>query len=461
MNTISSQLLPHQTQALDFALNKICSALYLEQGLGKTWVAAGMIEKLINQGLIVSYDVQILVICNKSNLISTWVTTLKKIQGLDIYLNWPEFKDASGHRVLIVNYEKMIDRRMPAGIIKGLVSKVQKRTFDLIVYDECHRLKDRGSKHSRVAARLKSIYKLALSGTPLEQKPMDLFGQMRFLDKDLLGTFTQFSQEFLRPCGYMGMEWEMRPTKYKAFKNLISPHILRMTKKETLNLPVLTIKKVPVLLLGKQRKIYNELRDEMVADLSRGQVTAPMAMTKILRLQQVCGGFVPNDDGDVMTTGEAKLRKLGVLLRRLPSPVVIFCRFLSEVNAVLGSLNGHQRDTGRAWKIDGSVGEKGRAEILRKFQAGQVDYLVCQIKTGGVGVDLYAANSAIIYSQTWSSIDNDQAISRLHRMMQERPVTIYKLVAVDTVDEDINDAIDYKRDVIKYVLKGLNKTCLG
>lgn len=440
-------LYPYQKQAVEFAIARDGAALFLEQGLGKTYITAGIIERLIKPNFLG------LIVVPLANIETTWVRVLSEV-GITVGTSWTEFKKRrlNSATVLLLNYEA----------VHALIKRLRKVPWSLVVYDESQRIKGRGTKQSRDAAKLAyAEHRVILSGTPVEQAPQDLWPQFRFALPDVFGTRWQsFDTTWLNRVGFMGYKREFKWDRLPKFLEHIQPHILRLTKKEALHLPALRIIKAPVELLGDQARIYADLEDDFYTTVNGREVVADMVMTQLIRLQQVCGGFVRTDPkldelkGEIVKVGNAKLRKLISIVRREDSPIVVFCKYIPEIQDIVKYYQQYP-DT-RVGVITGKT-RKTRTKTIEAFQSGQIDLLICQIRTGGVGIDLYRAHVGITYSLTYSFIDYDQAISRIHRHGQSHEVRIYLIYARNTVDETIYSRILSKQLVTKRVLKGRQK----
>lgn len=426
-------------------------------------------------------DYQAVIVVPLTNKESTWLRFLKEhFPSKCIHTDFEEFLEAPCPRILVLHYEELTPGKQTK---KGrkvdwrFVKKIAKMQLDLICFDEAHRLKNRNSGWSKAAYRLNncSRRRLILTGTPMDERPVDLWAQFRFIAPDVLGTdFKEFEDKFMEPLedltkkyrrgSFMWMKMlramHIRSRKRKfneemmpEFLRLIKPHALRVTK-EVLGLKPMTIVPVPVTLYGAQRRVYDELERNMISHLpTGGRITAGLKITQISKMQQVCGGYVIDEDDQVHEVGRAKLRRTLRIIKDHPKePIVVFCRYLEEV----WSIEEELEELGlRVEVITGRVKAKERPRIQDRFQNGKLDVLICQIKTGGVGIDLFRSCIAIVYSLTYSSIDFDQAVSRLHRRGQKRAVNIFLLYALGTIDEVVYRAILSKRTVIKRVLTHL------
>lgn len=461
------QLDEYQQEAVDFSLDVRTAGLFFEQGTGKTWICGGVIEQLINElptfaGLLV---------VPLANLESSWVKFLtKQLPHLTLCRSWDAFKAAPAPKLLLQHFEALKAKRY--------IDKLARFKWTFVGYDEAQRLKNRSSIESRNAAKLRKLapYKLILTGTPIEENPSDVWAQFRFLAPDVFGTrWKDFEDEFLEPIDeeLKRRFGEARPNSFKWKKllrdiriasnkrdfnfdklddylALLKPYVLRVTK-GVLNLPPCETKPVFVRLRGRQRELYEELARDMVTSINdESRITTPLRITQIGRLHQMCGGFVNDDEGYTHEVGRAKLRKLHSIVRRESKngPIVIFCRYLAEVFALEEELI----DQYPTIKTLTGRNRKERPQLIEEFQAGNIAILICQIKTGGVGIDLFRSCVAIFFSMTYSYIDFEQAAARLHRRGQERAVTLYLLIALDTIDHEIYSAILAKRRITSRVL---------
>jgi SNF2 family DNA or RNA helicase len=453
----------YQQDAVEFAVRAKTAALFFEQGTGKTWIATAVAQRLIDQG----EQLSALFVVPLSNIDTTWKKTLSAmLPNASVCRSVDEFQAARGHRILLLHYEAL----------PPLVKKLRKLPWTLITYDESQRLKNRNTLQSRIASKLRDAapYKLILSGTPIEAAPQDVWAQLRFLRPQLFGVrWKEFEDEYLEPLtatldglkrGTMAFERafkRMMIEKSKrafnqdmmpAFLETIKPYALRVTK-DVLKLPPLTFIDEHVQLRGNQRALYDELERELIAEIGQqSYVTAPLKITKIAKLHQVCGGYVFDDDGECHEVGRAKLRRLKAIVKAEQRPLVVFCRYLQEVDAIKEALVAQGLSVGT---ITGRVKREDRTRIINKFQSLKLDAIVAQVRTGGVGIDLFAASVGIFYSMTYSFIDFEQAVARLHRRGQKKPVRIYVLIAQNTIDEDICSALRSKRKVSEVVLTKL------
>ncbi|MBC8092773.1 MAG: DEAD/DEAH box helicase, partial [Pseudonocardia sp.] len=357
---------------------------------------------------------------------------------------------------------------------------------DAIVYDEIHRLKSPTGAVSKVAAKWHGYARrhIGLSGTPLPQTPLDAFGVMRALDPGIFGTtWTGFKNRYavMDPTGTFPITGRIQNGGELARK------FMSITYRPEIDLklpPVLDVARTAVL-EPAARKVFDDIAAEFWADLTpfvdarraRGmteeqaradvmaeiistadgppsEITAPNVMTRLLRQQQLTGGFLADDEGVVRIVSTAKRAAVAawladevVLRRDSGDPVVLFCRFHPDL------------DVAKALAAEFGVryGEiSGRAKTGLDSDARMhpdVDLVGVQIQSGGTGIDLTRARYGGWYSLGYSVSDYDQARKRLDRPGQTRPVTFAHFVVEDTADQAVYDAIDNRRAVISEVLR--------
>lgn len=418
------KLYPAQRKAADWAYRTKTAAIFGEQGSGKTWIAAALIERLLQR----EPSARILLVVPLGNKETTWGRLLRS-------------HSLASRSLTLLHHERLhLD-----------IDKLAREQWSMVIIDESQKIKARGSKVSRAASRLAaSERKVLLTGTPfdtLTNDPQQLWAQFRFLRPSLFGrNWQQFSIRFCYKTGYMGYETRFTTSGERRFLRLIEPYVLRLKKADVFDLKALRTQVYYVDLDTRSRKMYDSIERDMLLRVGGLRVTTGLRITQLAKLDQICGGFVIDDEHKTHPLGREKLRAVHHLLSRVTWPVVIFCRYLEEVDMVSGGL------TCRVATLTGR-NRKDRTGILDEFQHGRIDVLVAQQRTGGVAVDLFRSHTAIFYSLTYSSIDYDQAVSRLHRGGQTEQVNVWVLVARDTIDEAKYQAVTAKVSVMQAVLE--------
>lgn len=329
------------------------------------------------------------------------------------------------------------------------------RDWDCVVCDESHRIKSHNAAVSKYAAQLfpRARRRLCLSGTPLAQSPLDLFGQFRFLDPGLFGTsWHHFSNRYaVKGNPYI-------PQQITGYKNQEELHqrfallSFRCKAADVLDLPEALHEERTCKLSPAAAKAYRQLEEELIADVGSGVVTAGNALVRLLRLQQVTSGFLVEDETDtVHRLDSGKQELLHELLEDAGGePFVVFCRFREDLAAVHGLCEGMGLRYG---ELSGSEksGLTDRGEM-----SPAIEVLGCQIQSGGVGIDLTRARYAAYYSLGFSLSEYEQSLARLNRPGQKRNVVYYHLISEGTVDRRVYGALRARKDVIEAVLEGFH-----
>jgi SNF2 family DNA or RNA helicase len=357
-------------------------------------------------------------------------------------------------KVAVINYESTWR--------EGIFDRLLEFDADLIIADESQRIKTHDASQSKAMHQLgdKARYKLILSGTPVQNEAIDIFSQYRFLDPTIFGSnFYAFRSRY----AVMGGFNRKQIVQYRDLDQLIrKEHSIayRVTKEEALDLPEQTFENRYITLSTKERNLYDRLRRDSYAELSDGgTITATTVLTKLLRLQQLTGGFLVEDDTakpQLVSTG--KLDALADILQDYvlegKKKLVIFARFLPEIHEIEKLCEKVLSKNGlHAVSIYGGVPKESRGAIVQEFQ-GTPERMVFigQIDTAGTGITLTAADTCVYYSVNFNYATYSQSLARIHRIGQHHPCTYIHLVVENTVDSTILDALGKKEDLAKTVV---------
>lgn len=290
----------------------------------------------------------------------------------------------------------------------------------------------------------------------MDKSPMEVWGQMRFVDPSALGErWSDFADKYCKRGGFMGKQWFFDDTKLEEYLKALKPYAIRITK-EDIGMKPPTVHVDKVILLGAQRRLYEELDDRSVVHIGNARVKADLVITQRVKLEQITGGFVIDDNNEVIRVGNAKARKLRWRIQRVSFPVVIFCKYIEEIDIAYETIKPYCDRVGIIYgKVKDTKKEKTRTNLVYSFQRGELDALIIQQRTGGEGIDLFEADCAIFYSMTQSWIDYDQARSRIEHRDKRYPVELFLIVAQDTIDTDKLEAVMLKRSLTSVVLDRL------
>jgi SNF2 family DNA or RNA helicase len=217
----------------------------------------------------------------------------------------------------------------------------------------------------------------------------------------------------------------------------------RVTKDDVLDLPPKLYGKRYHELGPTQKRLYEQLRDDFIAELDNGVVDASLAIVRLLRFQQIVCGYLPNEDGEMiqLDDGGSRLALLGETLEGLGHKAIIWARFREDINRICDMLGD------RAVRYDGAVSEDEAALAKEQFQKGDAQFFVGNPAKGATGLTLHAARTVVYYSNSFKLVDRLQSEDRAHRIGQEHPVNYIDLVCPGTVDEHIVEALRKKNDI--------------
>lgn len=356
-------------------------------------------------------------------------------------------------KVAVINYESTWR--------DGIFEALQEFDADMIIADESQRIKTHDAAQSKAMHQLgdQARYKLILSGTPVQNNAIDIYSQYRFLDSTVFGkNFYQFRNRY----AIMGGFNRRQIVGYKDMDDLIRREhsiAFRITKEEAIDLPEQTFEVRHIQMDKKLADLYQRIKRDSYAEIETGgQITATTVLTKLLRLQQLAGGFLVTDDASKpQLVSTAKLEALSDIVQDYVvdggKKLVIFARFVPEVKAIIDLMKKVLPDRKKAVSIYGEIKKEDRGAIVQQFQTDpDTVVFVGQIDTAGTGVTLTAADTCVYYSKNFNYAAYEQSLSRIHRIGQRNTCTYIDLVMEKTVDEMINRALAKKEDIAKTVV---------
>jgi superfamily II DNA or RNA helicase len=340
-------------------------------------------------------------------------------------------EDLGPHDVLVVSY----------GLLVNHAQGLQAVAWATVVLDEAQAIKNAGTQRARAAQGLPAEFRVAASGTPVENHPEEMWSLFSFLNPGLLGSRKAFGQRFAGPAGQ------------RELARLVRPFILRRTKDQVLTeLPPRTEITERVILSPGERALYENLRQEAVLSLREESEQSYLSvLAHLSRLRLACCHprlLLPQS-----ALSSAKLERCLELLEELRENghrVLVFSQFVSFLEILRQALQPKVRLA----YLDGSTPAAARRKEVKAFQDGERDVFLISLKAGGTGINLTAADYVIHLDPWWNPAVEDQASDRAHRMGQQRPVTVYRLVAQDSIEETIVDLHQQKRDLARRLLEG-------
>lgn len=326
------------------------------------------------------------------------------------------------------------------------------RPWNIIVLDEAHTIKNRDTKMSKVAMQMNGNFRLLLTGTPLQNHLSEIWNLFQFATPGLLTGYKQFTQEFILP-----IERDGEKNPQRMLKRMLSPFILRRTKNEVLNeLPEKTEITLKVELSEMERALYDQLRKEAQISIEEGGNTSAMkALAEITRLRQAaCNAalVLPAKEAKKIPSSkcEAFLKLVDELIQN-HHRALVFSQFTSHLALIEKEL----KNKGIEYQyLDGAVSPTERIRRVDEFQKGEQPLFLISLKAGGTGLNLTSADYVIHLDPWWNPSIEDQASDRAYRIGQDKPVTVYRLIAADTIEEKIIALHQTKKSLADALLEG-------
>jgi non-specific serine/threonine protein kinase len=338
--------------------------------------------------------------------------------------------------------------------------------FGLAVLDEAQAVKNPGARQTRAVKALCARLRLALTGTPVENRASDLWSIFDFVNPGLLGTakeFGAFVKGAERAAASEGAA--ERPSPYAALRELVRPYILRRLKTDRsviADLPDKTEVKAYCFLTKRQAALYEEAVEGLAREMKsvRGEDAMRrrgLVLASLLRLKQICnhpsqwtgdGAFHPAESGKF-----ARLAEIAEVVASRQEKVLVFTQFREMTEPLarhLGDVFGRP-----GLVLSGATAVKGRAELVRRFQEDEaVPFFVLSLKAGGTGLNLTAASHVVHFDRWWNPAVENQATDRAFRIGQNRAVLVHKLICRGTLEERIDALLEDKRTLSRDLIEG-------
>jgi hypothetical protein len=325
--------------------------------------------------------------------------------------------------------------------------------WQTVVLDEAQAIKNMQTKRSRAAMGLRAECRIITTGTPVENHLGELWTLFNFLNPGLLGSFKKFNEKFALP-----IERDQDKEARQRLRKLIRPFILRRLKSDVLQeLPAKTEITLEVEMSPEEQLLYEAQRQRAMATINAHQDEAAgpqhlRILAEIMKLRRLCCN--PNLLLPEAKIASSKLRVFVDTLRELLEnnhKALVFSQFVDHLGIIRDYLD---KEKISYQYLDGSTPIKQRRERITDFQNGSGDVFLISLKAGGAGLNLTAADYVIHMDPWWNPAVEDQASDRAHRIGQDRPVTVYRLVMKDSIEQQIVNLHKQKRDLADSLLEG-------
>jgi len=491
-------LFPHQRAGVKFLATARRALLADEPGLGKTAQAIRAIKELQDRGEQVF---PALVVCpntlkkNWKREFERWwpgvnVEVIKgsatqrrnqfEAENVDVYvINWESLRThsrLSGYGSIAL--ARCIecgghDEKVTANRCEVHLRELNKIDFKAVVADEIHRSKEPKSKQTRAlwAATGNADIRFALTGTPIANNVLDLWAILHWIAPEEWPSKSRWIDRMidimLNAFGGM-MVLGVKPLMEPEFHASINPRMRRMLKARVLPwLPEMMFERRDVEMSTKQKKAYEQMRDNMIAELENGEaITAPSALTQTTRLLQFASSYAENTfdevSGETRTVLTAPSAKVDALMEDISNgdfgdDSVAVCAVSRQLIEILSA---ELTSAGIAHGlITGAQNEDERQKSIDDFQSGKTKWILFTAQAGGVGVTLTAARRLVMLQRPWSLVDHKQALDRIHRIGSEihDSVVIMDYITENTIEERVLQVLETKADNFEQIVKDKDK----
>lgn len=461
----------HQIDALRKSAGRDSFAYFMEMGTGKSKTIIDDAGRAFVSGRIS----RLLIFANKGSY-ANWVNYEIPAHMPDdiqraVYI-WTG-KDGQWER----EKRSQVLRRDLTGVFQVLVMNIEgmgasDRARDLamefvtggpamVVVDESTTIKNHEAVRTKYMALLgrEAVMRRIATGSPITKDPLDLWGQFMFLGGDLLGhrSYWSFRARYaVLEQKRIGRRTIQVPVAFRYLNELeetVGRHSHRVLKEDCLDLPAKIYSFREVEMTPEQVRLYEQMRRVAVAQIDDGQMTATIAMTQIMRMQQILCGWVTDDD--TKRVSDIPSNRARIMLETIEeSPeasVIIWCAYRRDVGIVVRELT-NMYGPESVVQYHGGTGDVDRAEAVRRFQEGSARFFVGTPPTAGRGITLTRGTLAIYYSNDYNLEYRLQSEDRCHRIGQREHVNYVDLVTRGSVDERIVNALRKKIDVASLVM---------
>ncbi len=455
----------HQETVFKLSRDAKAFALLMEQGTGKSKVILDNVAYLYAKG-----EIRGLLVVAKNGVHENWNNNEvpahlpdwvprtmacwkakkgeKSIKGI--------YNVTDGLAILTVNVEALSTKK---GL--GICERFLLAYPCFMVVDESTSIKTPSAKRTKSALKLGRLapYRRILTGTPITKGPLDAYSQFAFLDEDILGhgSFYSFRARYAVLQDLPGKQYHGRPVKVVvAYQNLdelqakLKPYSFRVLKKDCLDLPPKLYRRHYFDITEAQWEHYRQMEENLVVEFQGRRISAPLAMTKMMRLHQISCGFLPPEDpkkemGVAINDSNPRLEALMSLLEDIEGKVIIYGIYRFSLNEVYRALV-------KEYGAGSVIPYKGDISAADQFQQDpKARFFLGQTHAAGYGLTLHAASTVIYYSNDYALEARLQSEDRPHRIGQVNPVLYIDMQANDTIDGEIIDALRTKLDVANQI----------
>lgn len=458
----------HQRKAFLASRDARCFALFMEMGTGKTKVGIDTAAYLFSEG-----EIDTLMITAPNGVHRQWI----REQIPEHLPDWVKRRSCAYQSSQTQKFRKELEHTLAAPEdelcivsfhVDAFSTELGVKTAEKIlttrrvlwIVDESTRIKSPKAERTKRIIALGALaqYRRIMSGAPITQGVEDLYTQFRFLNHNILGhnTFTTFRNQYCLtrpiPRAAYGAVKIIGYQNLDLLKEKIEPYSFRVTKAECLDLPPKTYMRHEVELTAEQKRLYKDMKNELLAQLDDGTViTAPIAAVALMKLQQIiCGHVRPDPDGKYVRIDSNRVEAAMDLIELAQGKVIVWCRFTADVELLIEALGKRGIDY---VEYTGRISNDDRTLAIEKFRNDPAcKVFLANPQAGGTGLNLAVASTAIYYSNDFNADTRWQSEDRIHRIGQDKNAVYIDIVAPGTIDAGILAALKKKKNVADNVL---------
>ena len=441
----------HQRQALIKGADRRLYAYFMEMGTGKTKVSIDNACYLYKEG-----KVNVVLVVAPNSVYRNWSDEINTHSPVDTAIhihkvNKKFVRQSNKLSFFLINIEAF-SRSSGIKAVEDLINEYHDSM--MVIVDEATTIKNRTAKRTKALTIIcKPIaFKSILTGSPVTKSPLDLFSQCNFLNPELLG-YTSFYAFRARYCvmktialaaSGKQVALPLYFTNLDELEKKLKSFSFRVKKKECLDLPDKVYTKRYVDLKGDQLQTYSSLKLYARTIFEDQEASYSNKLTEIVKLHQVCCGYVVSDEGVKKDLNNPKLDELMNILDETDGKIIIWANYIYNLENIIKKLQD-KFGSMSVVSIYGDVPVEARSSAVKNFQENKnVRFFVGNPTTGGYGLNLTAANTVIYFSNSYDLKVRQQSDDRAHRIGQKNNVTYIDLVVRNTIDEFILKALNKK-----------------
>lgn len=456
--SLNGELRPYQKQGYTWLCQLrekgVGGCLADDMGLGKTIQAIAYLLQIGEKEPSTQSQNPTLIICPTS-LIGNWERELRQFApSLKVYAHHgPERYDLKTFKKKRATHDVIISSY---AIVSRDVSWLLLQEWPILIIDEAQAIKNPSTKQSQIIRSLKASHRLALTGTPMENRLDELWSIMDFLNPGYLGSLRRFRQQFITP-----IEKHQDQVKSKLLRKLVQPFLLRRVKTDSSiiqDLPDKIEKKELCYLSTEQASLYQSVVDELMRKMrtAQGMERKGLILATLTRLKQICDHPYLLIKGEAEITHSGKLTRFFELIDHLleqDQSALVFTQYVSMGHLLMELIKNKYKDC-PIFFLHGGISSLKREDMIESFRQyrGQKSIFILSLKAGGVGLNLTEANHVIHYDRWWNPAVEDQATDRAYRIGQKKNVHVYKLISEGTLEEGIDQLIEKKRNLTDQII---------